>query len=74
LLENGASVNALCLDGCTALHLAVLEEYFEIVQLLLDHGATLPMNCDGETPLEWAEDSPEMHQLISSHFAKLENM
>ena len=50
----------------------VLEEHFEVAQLLLDNGAILSENLDGETQLEWAEDSPEMYLLVSNHLAKLE--
>ena len=41
LLEQGASVNAIDTDGCTALHLAAQDGHERIVRLLLRNGAVI---------------------------------
>jgi ankyrin len=54
LLERGADVNARRKDNQTPLHLACYFGNFEIVHLLLDHGADLEANSegdDGEKPI-----------------------
>jgi len=66
------AVNAQCLDGCTALHLAILEEHTEMVKLLLKHGAASIMNYDGETALDWTDESPELCDIITSHFENID--
>lgn len=68
LLQPNCAVNAQCLDGCTALHLAILEEHTAMVQLLLEHGAKSIMNYDGETALDWTDESPELYSMLSKHF------
>eukprot|EP00041_Stephanoeca_diplocostata_P008151 m.118056 g.118056 ORF g.118056 m.118056 type:complete len:762 (-) comp17197_c0_seq3:176-2461(-) len=66
LLDQSANINAACLDGCTALHLAVLEEKKAVVELLLARGADVNIkNSEGETPLTWAQDSEEMATLFA---------
>ena len=69
LKQPGCAVNSQCLDGCTALHLAILEEHTEMVVLLLQHGAESVMNFDGETPLDWTDESPVLCDIITTHFA-----
>ena len=55
LLEQGASVNVIRLDGKTALSCAVESGNIEIVQLLLNHGVEVePRNLAGLTPLAQA--------------------
>jgi ankyrin repeat protein len=67
LLQHGAAVDAQCADGCTSLHLAILEDHPSIVELLLAHGAcTTTMNFDGETPVDWTDEAPELHALLTA--------
>ena len=48
LLERGADVNTRCNDHKTPLHLASYFGNVEIVRLLLDHGADLEANAEGD--------------------------
>lgn len=57
LLEHGASPNVTLFDGAmTLLHEAAKSGNFQIVKLLVDHGADLNAKdgVEGKTPLEWA--------------------
>src|SRR5205814_7467954 len=39
LLEHGANVDEVAADGTSALNMAVVNAYFELAAMLLDHGA-----------------------------------
>eukprot|EP00051_Salpingoeca_urceolata_P028531 m.487333 g.487333 ORF g.487333 m.487333 type:complete len:658 (-) comp24948_c0_seq1:171-2144(-) len=70
LIQAGADVNTQANDGCTPLHLSVLEEATDIVDLLLASGADCSaQNIDGETPVDWAEDTdalgPVLHKALA---------
>ena len=39
LLEHGANVNDVAPDGTSALNMAIVNAYFELASVLLDHGA-----------------------------------
>lgn len=52
LLDKGAFVDTLDMDGNSALHTAASENSVELAKLLLDHGASIEMaNAAGMTPL-----------------------
>ncbi|KAK2024949.1 ankyrin, partial [Colletotrichum zoysiae] len=52
LLENGADISALDMEGATALHLASLAGHTEVVELLCAKGADVTaVNQEGSTPL-----------------------
>jgi len=57
LLQNRADINAIGRDGCTPLHLAVMNGNKEIVELLLNKKANVYLKCfynsaEGYTALE----------------------
>lgn len=58
ILTNSFDINALepdLLEGCAAIHIAVLNQKFPVVQCLLRHSARVDLtNSDGETPLQIA--------------------
>jgi len=58
LLKNGATIDALCVRGRTALHLAVVEGHEGVVNVLLLHGADVNIVdlIEGMTPLELAAE------------------
>lgn len=57
LLEAGANVNAMQLEGYTCLHAAAANGQLEMVQLLLCYGAKKDVHLeDGRTPLELARE------------------
>lgn len=67
LIDRGAAVNVRCSDGCTPLHLAVLEERPEIVRLLLKNGADKAAKTpEGETAEDWAEECDEILQVLNA--------
>lgn len=55
LLEDGAKVKEADRDGNTALHLAVLNKQPQTVALLLPYFGALPVNHQGQTPLDMAQ-------------------
>ena len=57
LLEQGASVNAIDTDGCTALHLAAQDGHERIVRLLLRNGAVIDaLDRQGRTAGDLAQE------------------
>lgn len=71
LLENGADVNAQDMEGCTPLHLLLLNKVsVDIVKLLLQFNADVNIEDEtGTTPLFLAvrEDNFEIVQLLVDH-------
>jgi ankyrin repeat protein len=58
LLDRGAAVNAMNVDGKTALMAAAARGHVETVRLLLDHGAAVDTtNIHGRTALTYAEET-----------------
>jgi len=85
LLDKGADVNGRAHQGCTPLHLAVDvaierviqtggqpgDERTELIQLLLDRGASLLATDDaGRTPLSWAARSRKLRDFLKPWFEK----
>ncbi|MBN3300535.1 PP12C phosphatase, partial [Amia calva] len=57
LLAHGANVNQADNEGWTALHVAASCGHLEIADFLLQNGASLAaVNCDGDVPVDIAED------------------
>jgi ankyrin repeat protein len=72
LLKHGADVSPTNECGATPLHWAVIEQQFNMCQLLLEHGADLEaMEC-GETPEEYSKgiDAPEITLMLSQEAAR----
>jgi ankyrin repeat protein len=62
LLDRGADVEAKYADNFTALHLAVVSNQAEAVELLLDRGADIGVeDKDGHTPCETARQLRTLH-------------
>ena len=58
-------------DGWTPLHKAAYEGYREIVELLIAKGADVNAKMeDGDTPLDLAEDEPEIADILRKHGGK----
>ena len=79
LIAGGAAVNALDVNGMSALHLAVNNEAIEAIDVLLQHGANPLGQADGErepfvtTPLAYAarhaghlRDDRMLHRLLAA--------
>lgn len=79
LITGGAAVNALDVNGMSALHLAVNNEAIEAIDVLLQHGANPLGQADGErepfvtTPLAYAarhaghlRDDRMLHRLLAA--------
>lgn len=78
-MQNRADVNAIGRDGCTPLHLAVMNGNKEIVELLLEKKANVHLKCsynseEGYTALENAEanKNEEIIELFMLHGIILE--
>ncbi|HEY9843116.1 MAG TPA: ankyrin repeat domain-containing protein, partial [Candidatus Obscuribacterales bacterium] len=56
LLESDARVKEADAEGNTPLHLAVLANQSELVEMLLPRYQSLPVNHQGKTPLDLARD------------------
>jgi ankyrin repeat protein len=60
LLENGADINAITLNGSTPLHLAIASRKFNTVGILLQHGANVNIvDNHGLTPLHYFASHPD---------------
>jgi ankyrin repeat protein len=60
LLDAGANVNSVKIDGTTPLHYAALTGQLELVQALLDNGGNInACTKDGFTPLDLAIETEE---------------
>ena len=69
-LNKGANVNATDWDCNTPLHLAILGNHIDCVELIIAKGANInAKNKSDKTPLDWAK-SVETKQLLRSHAAK----
>ena len=65
LLELGASVNETSADGATVLHFATQNDFFEIVQELVKHGAELHASTPGGmTPILCTESADMVSTLV----------
>eukprot|EP00053_Salpingoeca_punica_P004391 m.48899 g.48899 ORF g.48899 m.48899 type:complete len:634 (+) comp12770_c0_seq1:253-2154(+) len=65
LLDQNANIHATAVDGCTSLHLAVLEEQDAVAALLMQRGADpLAKNVDNETPYDWAADNETLKEVV----------
>lgn len=71
LLQNGASVDAVTIDGRTALAMAVQSDHYQIVQLLLDSSANANFKnpVTGKRIIELAP-SKEIKALLKTYGAK----
>lgn len=79
LLQNRADINAIGRDGCTPLHLAVMNGNKEIVELLLNRKANVYLKCfynseKGYTALEnaIADKNKKIIELFLLHGITLE--
>ena len=55
LIDRGSNINAADYDENTPLHIAVIKNNIEIVEILLDNGANSnAVNDNGSTPLHFA--------------------
>lgn len=63
LLEHGAEVDALDVDGSTPLRYAASQGYFELAKLLLEYGARADAtDGKGQTPLDYAYERGCRHR------------
>ena len=70
-LNKGADVNARGFLGSTLLHNAARWGHKEVAKLLIAKGADVNAKDNrGLTPLDWADDFPEMSDLLRKHGAK----
>ena len=70
-LNKGADVNARGFLGSTLLHNAARWGHKEVAKLLIAKGADVNAKDNRDlTPLDWAEDFPEMRDLLRKHGAK----
>lgn len=61
LLDAGANINATGEDRDTALHRAVAVEALDVVQMLIDRGASVEMaDAFGDTPRDFAEEAKDL--------------
>jgi ankyrin repeat protein len=61
LLDAGANIDATGEDHDTALHRAIAVEALDVVQMLIDRGASVEMaDAHGETPRDVAEDAKDL--------------
>jgi ankyrin repeat protein len=75
LLEYGADVNTRTMNGWTPLHKASFRGWIEISRILLDHGANVNAENQGETPLHlvsrrdysYTQRGVDMAQLLLQH-------
>ncbi|EAY20292.1 hypothetical protein TVAG_192680 [Trichomonas vaginalis G3] len=74
-LSDGANINEKDKDGYTSLHIAVLNNYKEIVELLISHGANINETDNmGKTALHYAAAKfcgKETAELLISHGANI---
>ncbi len=59
LIDNGADVNDRMDDGASVLQVAIASGHWDLVPLLLEHGANPNDDGPGYTPLHWAAGSWE---------------
>jgi ankyrin repeat protein len=61
LLDAGADINATGEDRDTALHCAVAVEALDVVQMLIDRGASVEIaDAFGDTPRDFAEEAKDL--------------
>jgi ankyrin repeat protein len=73
LVEHGADITTVDIDGFTPLHWAVREENVDLARLLVGHGAdTTAEDIDGLTPLQLAaeKESLDLVRLLAEHDAQ----
>lgn len=72
LLDNGANINFQNHCNVTALHIAVYENNFNLVKLLIERGADrLLQDIENKTPLEYAQNYKK--DLIADYLSSIEN-
>ena len=71
LVENGADLNIKDADLWTPLHAAVACGNYELVQYLVEHGASLvEINTDGNMPIDLVEDNEDIEIFLDESMAK----
>jgi ankyrin repeat protein len=64
-------VNAKYLDRSVPLHIAAAMGHKEVVKILIEEGGDVnEINADGHTPLDMAENHPEVANLLRKHGGK----
>jgi len=70
LLSNGADINTKNRRGYTVLHIAILQEQKETVQLLLENGADTTVSAKEGTCIQMAQRSPAVLAVLNDFINK----